>query len=176
MRAARASIAALLHVAAAAAAQPHIVVLLADDLGWAGVSWNNPEVQTPHLEELRAGGVVIRRAGRGVQEHPVRGSLHDQYLEHASRKPVPLSPRMLQPQPPALPPHLRSWTPASSATRSGTPCTPLDGGSRANTPRDANNRPPSNASSLDLRLDVARVLGRTNPVDDDAPDARHVEA
>ena len=54
MRAARASIAALLHVAAAAAAQPHIVVLLADDLGWAGVSWNNPEVQTPHLEELRA--------------------------------------------------------------------------------------------------------------------------
>ena len=61
MRAARASIAALLHVAAAAAAQPHIVVLLADDLGWAGVSWNNPEVQTPHLEELRAGGVALER-------------------------------------------------------------------------------------------------------------------
>ena len=30
--------------------QPHIIILLADDLGWNEVSWNNPQFLTPHLQ------------------------------------------------------------------------------------------------------------------------------
>ena len=30
--------------------QPHIIILLADDLGWNEVSWNNPLFLTPNLE------------------------------------------------------------------------------------------------------------------------------
>ena len=54
-------------VAAAAAARPlpHIFVLIADDLGWGSVGWHrqdaglppSPEVQTPHLDALAAGGI-----------------------------------------------------------------------------------------------------------------------
>ena len=29
---------------------PNIIVLLADDLGWNEVSWNNPQFLTPHLQ------------------------------------------------------------------------------------------------------------------------------
>ena len=30
--------------------RPHIIILLADDLGWNEVSWNNPLFLTPNLE------------------------------------------------------------------------------------------------------------------------------
>ena len=29
---------------------PHIILILADDLGWNEVSWNNPQFLTPHLQ------------------------------------------------------------------------------------------------------------------------------
>ena len=32
--------------------KPHVVYLLADDLGWHGVGWRNPEVITPNLDRL----------------------------------------------------------------------------------------------------------------------------
>ncbi|ROT79267.1 hypothetical protein C7M84_001989 [Penaeus vannamei] len=38
--------------AAASRGQPHIVLIVADDLGWNDVSWHNPQVVTPHLEDL----------------------------------------------------------------------------------------------------------------------------
>ena len=28
----------------------HVVVMIADDLGWNEVSWNNPAIQTPHMQ------------------------------------------------------------------------------------------------------------------------------
>ena len=49
-------------IAAAAATQkPHIIYVLADDLGHANVGWNNKDVMTPHLDSLRASGVALDR-------------------------------------------------------------------------------------------------------------------
>eukprot|EP00756_Hemistasia_phaeocysticola_P067441 Hpha_TRINITY_DN9971_c0_g1::TRINITY_DN9971_c0_g1_i1::g.140641::m.140641 len=38
---------------------PHIIFVLADDLGWNAPSWHNPSLITPNLEELRAEGVEL---------------------------------------------------------------------------------------------------------------------
>ncbi|XP_047480024.1 arylsulfatase B-like [Penaeus chinensis] len=48
--------------AAASLGQPHIVFIVADDLGWNDVSWHNPHVVTPHLEELAKGGVILEQS------------------------------------------------------------------------------------------------------------------
>ncbi|XP_068248787.1 arylsulfatase B-like [Palaemon carinicauda] len=42
--------------------KPHIILIVADDLGWNDVSWHNPKAMTPHLEELAKGGVVLNQA------------------------------------------------------------------------------------------------------------------
>ncbi|XP_042860572.1 arylsulfatase B-like [Penaeus japonicus] len=56
----------LLSAASAAAdagrSQPHIVLIVADDLGWNDVSWHNPLAVTPHLEELAKGGVILEQS------------------------------------------------------------------------------------------------------------------
>lgn len=41
------------------ATPPNIVVILADDLGWADVGWHAPEIATPHLDALANGGVRL---------------------------------------------------------------------------------------------------------------------
>ena len=44
--------------------RPNLMFLLADDLGWSNVGWHspqNPEVQTPHLDALVAGGIELDR-------------------------------------------------------------------------------------------------------------------
>ncbi|XP_070001050.1 arylsulfatase B [Penaeus vannamei] len=48
--------------AAASRGQPHIVLIVADDLGWNDVSWHNPQVVTPHLENLAKGGVILEQS------------------------------------------------------------------------------------------------------------------
>ena len=56
--------AALLCFALAAAAdspKPHILFVMADDLGWFNVGWRNPEVKTPHTNKLVAEGVDLQR-------------------------------------------------------------------------------------------------------------------
>eukprot|EP01052_Picozoa_sp_SAG31_P043997 SAG31_NODE_7519_length_1666_cov_1.835354_1_plen_138_part_00 len=57
------AVASALMVAAAAAAgsgRPHIVFLLADDLGFADVGWRNgTDVETPHLAALAAAGLKL---------------------------------------------------------------------------------------------------------------------
>lgn len=54
--------AAMLSVAAAAA-RPHLVMVLADDLGWGNVGWNRaeptPEVVTPMLDALVEEGIEL---------------------------------------------------------------------------------------------------------------------
>ena len=45
--------------AAAAAHPPHVVFLLVDDNGWAGVGYNNPNLNTPTVDALAADGVKL---------------------------------------------------------------------------------------------------------------------
>ncbi len=42
-------------------ARPNIIVVVADDLGWGHVGWQNSKVQTPHLDRLANGGVKLNR-------------------------------------------------------------------------------------------------------------------
>ncbi|KAK7078761.1 hypothetical protein SK128_026634 [Halocaridina rubra] len=42
--------------------KPHIVLIVADDLGWNDVSWHNPSVGMPHLDELAKGGVILNQS------------------------------------------------------------------------------------------------------------------
>jgi arylsulfatase A-like enzyme len=51
---------ALLKVCAAATAPPNIVFMLADELGWNNVGWQNGSIAlTPNLDKLAAGGVKL---------------------------------------------------------------------------------------------------------------------
>ncbi|KAF8790754.1 Arylsulfatase B like protein [Argiope bruennichi] len=42
--------------------QPHIIFTVADDLGWNDVSWHNPKIFTPHLEELARDAVILNQS------------------------------------------------------------------------------------------------------------------
>ncbi|MEM9013714.1 MAG: arylsulfatase [Pseudomonadota bacterium] len=46
---------------AAPVGQPNIVILLADDLGWADVGFRGSDIQTPNLDRLAAEGAVLGR-------------------------------------------------------------------------------------------------------------------
>ena len=59
----------------AAAAPPHIVLSVADDLGWHNVGWRNPEFSTPTLDALRADGVELTRFYTFMYCSPSRASL-----------------------------------------------------------------------------------------------------
>jgi arylsulfatase I/J len=41
--------------------QPHLIFALGDDVGWSNVGWNNPQVLTPHMDSLRAGGLALEQ-------------------------------------------------------------------------------------------------------------------
>ena len=38
---------------------PHIIVIVADDLGYNDVSWHNDVVLTPHLADLASRGIIL---------------------------------------------------------------------------------------------------------------------
>ncbi|KAL8203769.1 UNVERIFIED_CONTAM: hypothetical protein K2H54_060817 [Gekko kuhli] len=40
---------------------PHLVLVLADDLGWNDVGWHGSEIRTPTLDALGASGVRLER-------------------------------------------------------------------------------------------------------------------
>lgn len=42
-------------------APPHVVLVLADDLGWNDVGWHGSEIRTPTLDALGASGVRLER-------------------------------------------------------------------------------------------------------------------
>ncbi|XP_068209805.1 arylsulfatase B-like [Palaemon carinicauda] len=46
-------------VSPAIPSKPHIVFILADDLGWHDVSWHNRKALTPNLEELANEGIIL---------------------------------------------------------------------------------------------------------------------
>ena len=39
--------------------QPHILLILADDLGYHDVGWHGSEIKTPHLDQLASEGVTL---------------------------------------------------------------------------------------------------------------------
>ena len=39
-------------IAESASERPHILLIVADDLGYNDVSWHNPDIQTPNMERL----------------------------------------------------------------------------------------------------------------------------
>ncbi|XP_064601569.1 arylsulfatase B-like [Liolophura sinensis] len=41
------------------ATRPHVIFIVADDLGWNDVSWHNPQMITPNLERLARNGVIL---------------------------------------------------------------------------------------------------------------------
>ena len=43
--------------------QPNIVFIMADDLGWADVGWNNPKMEnvTKHISSLAKEGVILNQ-------------------------------------------------------------------------------------------------------------------
>ena len=45
--------------AAAPKHPPHVIFLLADDLGWNNVGWHSNITLTPHLDALASGGVRL---------------------------------------------------------------------------------------------------------------------
>ncbi|XP_078585882.1 arylsulfatase B-like isoform X1 [Branchiostoma floridae x Branchiostoma japonicum] len=49
------------HGAAQDTAKPHILLIVADDLGWSDVSWNNPNVVMPNLHTLATTGVIFNQ-------------------------------------------------------------------------------------------------------------------
>lgn len=44
---------------AEASRPPHLVFVLADDLGWNDVGFHGSRIRTPHLDALAAGGVLL---------------------------------------------------------------------------------------------------------------------
>jgi len=55
--------------------KPHIILILADDLGWNEVSWHNKRIKTPHLEDLSRNGVRLERSYVSPKCSPSRGAL-----------------------------------------------------------------------------------------------------
>ena len=49
----------LLLTGASSSPSPHIIVIVADDLGWGDVSWRDSTVISPHLEDLAGAGVRL---------------------------------------------------------------------------------------------------------------------
>jgi hypothetical protein len=43
-------------------AQPNIILMVADDLGYNDVSWHNPDIKSPHLEQLAVEGIRLEQA------------------------------------------------------------------------------------------------------------------
>jgi arylsulfatase A-like enzyme len=55
--------------------RPNIVVILADDLGWADVGWHGQEIRTPRLDSLAAAGAKLEQFYVQPVCSPTRGAL-----------------------------------------------------------------------------------------------------
>ncbi|MDR1666825.1 MAG: arylsulfatase [Bacteroidales bacterium] len=54
---------------------PNIVVILADDLGWANVGYHGSSIQTPHLDQLAQEGLELNRFYTAPISSPTRAGL-----------------------------------------------------------------------------------------------------
>lgn len=60
---------------AAAQRQPHIVYIVADDLGWKDVGFHGGDVRTPHIDQLAAGGTRLEQFYAQPMCTPTRAAL-----------------------------------------------------------------------------------------------------
>lgn len=58
------------------AAPPHIVMMVADDLGWGDVSWRGSDARTPNLDQLRTEGMELNRYYGHPTCVPTRVAIH----------------------------------------------------------------------------------------------------
>ena len=65
----------LLCPASSGSSAPHIIVFLADDLGYNDISWHNPHVLTPHIQDLATSGVILEQHYSQPICSPTRGAL-----------------------------------------------------------------------------------------------------
>ena len=73
--------------------QPNIILILADDLGWNDVSWNNPDMPTPTLARLASDGVRLDQAYSQQVGTPSRAALlTGKYPFHIGRQKRALKP------------------------------------------------------------------------------------
>ncbi|XP_070532385.1 arylsulfatase B-like [Ptychodera flava] len=59
--------------------KPHILHIVADDLGWDDVSWHNPDMITPNLQDLADNGVILDNMYVQTSCSPTRSSLMSGY-------------------------------------------------------------------------------------------------
>ncbi|KAF0296121.1 Arylsulfatase I [Amphibalanus amphitrite] len=79
----------------ATANQPHIVFILADDLGYNDVSWHNPDILSPTLEALAREGVILEQNYAQPLCTPSRSALlSGRYPFHVGRQDGALDPHM----------------------------------------------------------------------------------
>ena len=76
-------------VSSVSSARTHIIVMLADDLGWNEVSWHNPRYLTPHLHNLNTKGVSLLQSYVTPKCSPSRAALmtgmdHYNRIKHSS--------------------------------------------------------------------------------------------
>ena len=55
--------------------QPHILLIVGDDLGYNDVPWHNPTIISPHLEYLARGGVILEQNYVQTKCSPSRSAL-----------------------------------------------------------------------------------------------------
>ena len=60
---------------AEAATQPHILLLLIDDLGWSDVGFHGSKIRTPNVDKLASEGVILDNYYVQPYCTPTRGSL-----------------------------------------------------------------------------------------------------
>jgi len=61
---------------------PHLIVILADDLGWNDVSWNNPDMHTPNIQQLADQGIRLNNSYFHPKCSPSRAALLTGYYPH----------------------------------------------------------------------------------------------
>lgn len=96
----------LLAMLMAQAERPHVVVLVADDMGWKDVGYHGSEIRTPHLDRLAAAGARLEqfyvqpvcsptRAALLTGRYPIRHGLQVGVVRPHAKYGLPLDERTL---------------------------------------------------------------------------------
>lgn len=92
--------------ASPAAPRPHVLFILADDLGWGDVGFHGSEIKTPHIDQLAAAGARLEqfyvqpvcsptRAAFMTGRYPIRYGLHIGVVRPWASYGLPLDERLL---------------------------------------------------------------------------------